>query len=236
MNIRIILLLVTFLCSSALCGQTELVEGDSVYRQIDSISITPRNIHYIPFVYDIDMKIKSETQRWNIRTRADDYILYLPTVAVFSLEACNLDARNSYTNRFVYAAASHLFGSLSTHAMKRLIHSTRPDGRGNNSFPSGHTEASFVGAHLLAKEFGHHSPWISVSGYAVATTVAVLRIINNRHWFSDTFFGAALGILSVELMYWLLPKFFKGLDTENNPLSPSGVAGQSLSFGTSFSF
>ena len=43
-----------------------------------------------------------------------------------------------------------------------------------------------------------------MAGYAVATTVAIMRIYNNRHWLGDVCAGAGLGILSVTLVYWTL--------------------------------
>ena len=40
--------------------------------------------------------------------------------------------------------------------------------------------------------------------YAVATSVAVMRSYNDRHWLSDLFVGAGLGILSAHVGRWLL--------------------------------
>ena len=53
------------------------------------------------------------------------------------------------------------------------------------------------------------SPWISVGGYVVATTVGVSRILNNRHWISDVLAGAGIGILSVEFGYLFADLIFK---------------------------
>ena len=81
----------------------------------------------------------------------------------------------------------------------------RPDGSANNSFPSGHTATTFMGAELVRIEYGDESPWYSVGAYAVATTVGVLRVYNERHWFTDVFAGAGVGILSARIGHWLLP-------------------------------
>ncbi len=85
----------------------------------------------------------------------------------------------------------------------------RPDGTSHNSFPSGHTATAFMSAHILHKEYGHISPWVSVGAYTVATGVGAMRIMNNRHWTSDVLVGAALGILGTELGYWLSNKIIK---------------------------
>ena len=46
----------------------------------------------------------------------------------------------------------------------------RPDGSTANSWPSGHTATSFVGATILHKEYGlTRSPWYSIAGYSLAT-------------------------------------------------------------------
>ena len=73
-----------------------------------------------------------------------------------------------------------------------------------NSFPSGHTFTAFTGAEILRREYGEEYPWIAVAGYAVAVTVAAMRVYNNRHWLGDVCAGAGLGILSVTLAYWAL--------------------------------
>lgn len=86
----------------------------------------------------------------------------------------------------------------------------RPDGSTANSWPSGHTATSFVGATLLHKEYGlTRSPWFSVAGYGVATATGVMRVLNNRHWVSDVMSGAGIGIMSTELGYALCDLLFK---------------------------
>jgi len=38
-------------------------------------------------------------------------------------------------------------------------------------------------------------------GYAVAAATGILRLYNNKHWFSDVVAGALIGILSARLAY-----------------------------------
>ena len=120
----------------------------------------------------------------------------------------------------------------------------RPDGSTANSWPSGHTATSFVGATLLHKEYGlTRSPWHSVAGFGVATATGVMRVLNNRHWVSDVMSGAGIGIISTELGYALGDILFKGRGLLRNDLittseSPSffaismgmGLGGKSLTF------
>ena len=90
-------------------------------------------------------------------------------------------------------------------SIKYTVREPRPDGSANNSFPSGHTATTFMGAELVRIEYGDDSPWYSVGAYTVAIAVGALRVYNNRHWFTDVFAGAGVGILSARIGYWMLP-------------------------------
>ena len=77
----------------------------------------------------------------------------------------------------------------------------RPDGSAFNSFPSGHSATAFMGAELVRHEYGWG--W-GGAAYALATSVAVLRVVHQRHWWWDTLAGAGVGILSANIGYWLM--------------------------------
>ncbi len=62
----------------------------------------------------------------------------------------------------------------------------------NSSFPSGHTALAFASATILTRETGNN-PWIGVPAYLTAGAVGFSRVYVERHWLTDTFFGAALG-------------------------------------------
>ena len=87
-------------------------------------------------------------------------------------------------------------------ALKYTVCEMRPDGSRRNSFPSGHSATAFMGAELIRIEYG---PWWGLGAYTAATTVALLRVYNCRHWFNDLLGGAAVGVLSAHVGYWLLP-------------------------------
>lgn len=103
--------------------------------------------------------------------------------------------------------ADHAIRDRVVNGMKYSIGRTRPNGA-EGSFPSGHTATAFMGATLLAHEYGHKSVWIPIAGYTVATATGVMRILNNRHYASDVLVGAAIGILSAELAYWASDAIF----------------------------
>jgi membrane-associated phospholipid phosphatase len=76
----------------------------------------------------------------------------------------------------------------------------RPDGSAKNSFPSGHTSFAFTLAEVLHQEY-KDKPFIYISGYALATTVGAMRILNNKHWFTDVMVGAGIGMAATKLIY-----------------------------------
>lgn len=61
-----------------------------------------------------------------------------------------------------------------------------------HSLPSGHATIAFALCSSLAADIDN--PWVSVGLYSLATVTAVSRVYDNRHWPSDVFLGAAIGI------------------------------------------
>lgn len=141
------------------------------------------------------------------RMHADDYLQYVPIAAYSALDFTGVKAKHNFLERTVVAATSYIFMAAIVNVMKFTIPVLRPDGSAWNSFPSGHTATAFTGAHLLFREYKETSPWIGIAGYATATTIGVMRMLNKRHWLSDVAAGAGIGILSVELSYLFLPVF-----------------------------
>lgn len=133
----------------------------------------------------------------------DECLQYVPLASTYILKAAGVDAQSSWKRLLVNSATSFVVNAGVTYALKHTIHSTRPDGTDDHSFPSGHTSIAFCGAAILHKEFGKVSPWISVAGFTVATVTAVDRVRRNRHHWGDVVAGAAIGILSVEAGYRL---------------------------------
>jgi membrane-associated phospholipid phosphatase len=85
--------------------------------------------------------------------------------------------------------------------LKHTTQVKRPSGTNEQSFPSGHTAQAFAAATFMHKELGHHNIWISIGAYAMASSVGVLRVLNDKHWSSDVLTGAGIGILSTNLVY-----------------------------------
>lgn len=149
----------------------------------------------------------------------DDYLQYAPAAALLVIKACGVKGRSSWGRMIVSDAFSAALMAVTVNGLKYSVKTMRPDGSARNSFPSGHTATAFMAAHMLHKEYGCVSPWISVGGYATATFVGISRILNNRHWISDVLAGAGIGILSVEFGYLFADLIFKekGLYQWTNP-------------------
>ncbi len=136
----------------------------------------------------------------------DNVLQYTPMAASFVLKIAGVKGRSTWEERIIKSAGTFVLCAGTTYALKHAIHSTRPDGTDNQSFPSGHTAVAFCGATVLHKEYGKVSPWISVAGYTVATITAVDRVRRNRHHWGDVAAGAAIGWLSAEASYWIVDK------------------------------
>ena len=93
-------------------------------------------------------------------------------------------------------------------ALKGMISEERPDHSDNKSFPSGHAAIAFAAARSIDKELRKVSVWIPIAGYAAATAVGIERVVNKRHHWYDVVAGAAVGIGSAELTWWLSDKIF----------------------------
>lgn len=140
----------------------------------------------------------------NPRLHFDDYIQYLPAALPLALNLCGVKGKHSFGRLLMLEGGSYLLGAGWLTAFKYGLAVQRPDGSTFNSFPSGHTFTAFTGAEIIRREYGAEYPWLAVAGYAVAITVAAMRVYNNRHWLGDVCAGAGLGILSVTLVYWTL--------------------------------
>lgn len=131
----------------------------------------------------------------------DNYLQFAPLAAVYGLKAAGIKSRNSLINQFALSLKSELLMGLIVQGMKSTIEARRPSG-GMHSMPSGHTAQAFVSATMLDMEYRDTSPWISIAGYASATTTAIYRMINNEHWISDVLIGAGIGIFTTKLVYF----------------------------------
>ena len=77
--------------------------------------------------------------------------------------------------------------------LKYTTHRERPDGSDDHSFPSGHAADTFAFATALERHLGWKG---AVPAYIFSSYVAISRLPDNKHWLSDTVFGASVGIIA----------------------------------------
>lgn len=133
----------------------------------------------------------------------DDVLRLVPVAGVYALKACGVESASSWKRLAVNSATSLALTAGVTWALKQTIHERRPDWTDRHAFPSGHAALAFAGATLLYHEYRHTSLWIPAAGYALATGVAIDRVARNRHRWQDVAAGAAIGVGSTALGYWL---------------------------------
>ena len=133
----------------------------------------------------------------------DNYSQYLPLAVMFGMKAAGVKSRDSWGRMFASDAFSAAIMAGVVESIKRTARVERPDGSDDRSFPSGHTATAFMAATMLAKEYGHISPWIGIGAYSVAAGTGMMRVANNKHWVSDVLTGAGIGIVATELGYYI---------------------------------
>jgi membrane-associated phospholipid phosphatase len=93
-----------------------------------------------------------------------------------------------------------LVGSgATTEVLKHLIHEDRPDGSGDDSFPSGHATIAFASAGYIQARYGWR---MGLPATVAAAFVGFTRIEADKHYWYDVVAGAAIG----EVWAWVLTK------------------------------
>ncbi len=123
-------------------------------------------------------------------------------------QAAQWEGGHNWPRFIVNTGASVVVAFGAKTALKAMIKEERPDHSDNKSFPSGHAAMAFAAARSIDKEFRKESIWIPIAGYAAATAVGIERVANKHHHWYDVVAGAAVGVGSAELTWWLSDKMF----------------------------
>lgn len=95
-----------------------------------------------------------------------------------------------------------------TEVLKHVVTERRPDKSGDDSFPSRHTSWAYNLGFIGGRELYRFSPWSVPAFHAVASAVGMQRVMARRHHPHDVLAGAAIGVATAELGYWLGGLFF----------------------------
>lgn len=149
--------------------------------------------------------------------RWTDYAIgSLPILANWTLKAAGVKSRSKLERMLTANALAFSMSFGLTELLKTQVNETRPDRTDNKSFSSCHAAFAFTSASILSREYGHLSPWVTIGSYTTASATQMLRIKHNKHWTSDIFMGAGIGLTSTNLAYFLTDKIL-GKDAINKP-------------------
>lgn len=166
----------------------------------------------------------------NFSNHADDYLQYAPAAAAVIISVSGVEGKHTLPNQIALLLKSELLMTGIIYSLKYTVGEARPDTGQKNSFPSGHTAQAFTAATFLSKEYGHKSVWISIGAYTAASTVGIFRMLNNRHWVSDVFVGAGIGMISTELVYFTHKNRWGKKKISVNPFSAQGSRGLTIRY------
>jgi membrane-associated phospholipid phosphatase len=135
--------------------------------------------------------------RDSVETSGDLLAVVIPGAA-FALTLKHRDREGRY--QFYRAFGADVLATL---VLKETVHKERPDGSGNDSFPSGHTSVAFQGAAFIERRYGLKPAWPL---YLAASYVGWTRVDANKHDTTDVLAGAALGVASSFLLSKRAPR------------------------------
>lgn len=139
-----------------------------------------------------------------------DYgVAVVPLGTAWAMHLAGVKAKSSPSRMITANAIALALSSGLTLGVKSIVNEQRPDGS-RHSLPSGHCSLAFASATILDREFGHHSPWVTVGSYSFATATQFLRYQHNRHWINDTFIGAGIGMMATNLAYFITDQIQQG--------------------------
>jgi membrane-associated phospholipid phosphatase len=137
----------------------------------------------------------------NFHTNIDDILIYAPFAELALANLVQVKSNHDFLNTTLLIIKAEAINNVLVFGLKNITNQMRPNGEKANSLPSGHTANAFLAASILHSELRHKSNWYGVGAYTIATGVGALRMLNNKHWQSDVFTGAGIGILSAHAAY-----------------------------------
>ncbi|WP_303312100.1 phosphatase PAP2 family protein [Hymenobacter sp. BT730] len=179
--------------------QTKVVRATAIPALLIGYGLTTINGNGLYSSYDAQRDLHRQFP--NFHTHVDDYLVLAPYLELAATTLAGVESHNDRLNMALVVIKSELIFGAAVMALKYTTHIRRPDGSNMQSFPSGHTAQAFLAASIVHTEFRDKSQWYGVGAYTLATSVAALRMLNNRHWQSDVVAGAGIGILSAHLGY-----------------------------------
>lgn len=127
----------------------------------------------------------------NLEKSGDIMHLLLPATAL-GMSLVIEDNENKYQGSW-QLIKSGVVSRVAVEGLKFAVDKDRPDGSGDDSFPSGHTADSFASATFIQQRYGWK--W-GIPAYIGAAFVGYSRVQSDKHYVEDVLAGAAIGIIS----------------------------------------
>jgi len=207
MKVIVVILLVILFFKISVCN----AQSDSIYQNkktsfkkyivptlLITYGLTSFNNNGVPSSIAIRDFRNEHFSQFN--TSIDDYLVFAPGLLILGLDAFKIKSSSNFINQAAITTKSVILSIGVVNILKYSTLVMRPDNSTENSFPSGHTAFAFTLAEVLHQEF-KDKPLVYISGYTIATAAGAMRILNNRHWFTDVMVGAGIGMLSTHLIY-----------------------------------
>lgn len=154
----------------------------------------------------VNKDIQADANRFfgsDFHTQFDNVTVFMPMAQIYAGGLLGFEAKNSIKHRTISVVTANSLSYLLVTGMKNVVKEHRPDGSDRLSFPSGHSAIAFTNAAILFQEYKDSNIWYASSGFLFATATGMLRIANNKHFASDVFAGAGIGLASGFLItYW----------------------------------
>jgi membrane-associated phospholipid phosphatase len=149
----------------------------------------------------------------NPATHAKDNVVKLGNALEYAipLAAAGVSWVRDDKDGFWQLAKSEITTGVITAGLKASIHSQRPNGEDDKSFPSGHASITFTAAHYLQKRYGYE---YGIPAYLASSFVGYSRVHGDEHHWRDVIAGAAIGIASAH--------YFTDSKTSQISLQPIG--------------
>jgi hypothetical protein len=122
----------------------------------------------------------------------------LPGLGVIYLQGTYFLGSEKQRQTAVVGLESTSIAVVATEVLKTASHHQRPGSNNEkDSFPSGHTAASFALATVFSHEY-NDKKYVAPITYGLATLTGLSRLNNDRHWASDVFAGALVGYFTAK--------------------------------------